>query len=132
MREEKKSTKMINLNTSLRKALELYLQFTKPIHQLNAKEIKIVSSFLVMYYDEYYNFKRTDDIWKKCFEYDSKIKIMDELEVNTQIFNNHLTSLRKKKVIINNQISPSYIPLTDPTSTSLELRFIFNIKENAK
>lgn len=128
VKEKKRDVKMAQFNIDFRRLLEYYLKLTKPMHKLRDREIALVVAILMMYYTELANFSRKSDVWKKIFDYDSKIAIMEELNIaNLQVFNNHLTALRKKGVIKNNEIVPYYIPVTDMNSDIFELRFIFNI-----
>ncbi len=128
VKEKKRDVKMAQFNIDFRRLLEYYLKLTKPMHKLRDREIALVVAILMMYYTELVNFSRKSDVWKKIFDYDSKIAIMEELNIaNLQVFNNHLTALRKKGVIKNNEIVPYYIPVTDMNSDIFELRFIFNI-----
>jgi hypothetical protein len=93
------------------------------MHDLSNKEIELISllleSFVVMY-------KKYDDIdkaWKEVFDYDNKEKLMDELKMNKQVFNNYLTKLRNKGVIKNNSIVPMYNPFASSDCKRLELIF---------
>lgn len=123
---------MAQLNIDFRRLLEYYLQLTKPMHKLRDKEIKLLSAILYLYYSELENFSRVSDTWKKVFDYDSRIQLMEEVSMNTQVFNNYLTALRKKGVIKNNQVVPSYTPLTDHNCDIFELKFVFNINRDVK
>jgi|SRR5690606_6013344 len=128
VKEKKRDVKMAQFNIDLRRLLEYYLKLTKPMHKLKDKEIDLTVAILMMYYSELDNFARRSDAWKKVFEYDTKILIMEELGIaNLQVFNNYLTALRKKGVIKNNEVVPNYTPITELDTDIFELKFIFNI-----
>lgn len=124
-------TKQALIKTTEKNFFKHWMNFTKPLHKLNNQEVNIVS--LLLYY--YFQFKKetnNDDIaWKLTFDYDTKAKIKEELELSTdQGMRNILTTLRKKKVIIDNKISPSFIPTIDlKKSKSFSLIFKFEIND---
>lgn len=129
---EKKNGKILQLNTTIDKTLEYYLKFTKPINKLTDKEIEIVVLLLISYYIYTSKGLSREQAWEKTFDYDNKIRLMEKLKMDYQVFMNHLTRLRKKKAVIHKEVNPSYNPITNMKSNVFELRFIFNIKQNAK
>jgi len=83
---------------------------------------------------ELFEFKKeiqNDDLaWKLTFDYDTKHKIYAELNVIEGSFNNTLYALRKKKIIIDNKINKSFIPILDlTTSNTYSLIFKFEIND---
>jgi len=107
-----------------------WLVFTKPLHKLDKMELEITS--LLLYY--FFQFKKevsNDHLaWKLAFDYETKTKIVKEIGTNDQSFRNVLTSLRKNKVIVNNQINPSFIPIINLEKSRLfSLIFKFEIND---
>jgi hypothetical protein len=92
-------------------------------------EIDVVS--LMLYYNsiEADNFKRDEDRWKKVFSYETKMLIKEELKIEDYTLQNILSSLRKKKVIVNNVITDYYIPKVNKDTKHFQVIFDFNINE---
>lgn len=124
------STKFVNLNLSLKDVFRAYLEFTKPIHKMRPQELMVLSLFMYYNYIEMPNFKHSKDRWKKVFDIETKSKIKGELGLNPNVFQNLLTTLRKKKAIVRvdgyNKISPNYMIDIKPESK------IFNLSINFK
>lgn len=118
--------KVVTIPTSLKNVLKQYLVITKPMNKLRPKEIDVMS--LLLYYNilEKPNFVRDDDRWKKIFDYDTKLKIKEELEIEDYTLQNILSSLRKKGAIKDNKIQDYYIPDIDTKTENFML--IFNFK----
>lgn len=122
--------KYANVKVDLKSLFRWYLEFTKPVHKLRKQEIDVLSLLLYYNHQETPNFKRDEDRWKKVFELDTKKKIMKEIQMNSNVFQNVLSSLRKKGVVKKdgyNYIVNNYIPvLTDDVkSFQLIINFIF-------
>ena len=64
------------------------------------------------------------------FDYDTKMLIKQELNIKDTVFQNTLTSLRKKNVIKDNKIINAYIPEVDSKATSFKVIFNLNIVGN--
>jgi hypothetical protein len=91
------------------------------------QEIKILTLFLFYHNKERKNFAREKDLWKHIFDYDTKLKIREELEIGNAVFQNILTSLRKKKVIKSNQIIPYFILNIKDEDEVFELIFRYKL-----
>jgi len=122
-----KASKIVNINTDLKNLFKHYLFITKPLNKLRPKEIDVLALLLYYNYLEIPNFKRNEDRWKRVFDYSTKLQIREELEIEDYTLQNVLSSLRKKKVIVNNVITDYYIPKIDATN-NFQLVFNFNIK----
>ena len=83
---------------TLERFFRLWLDFTKPLHKLTEKEIKVTACIL----------KYRHELSQKIS--DSRTKIREECDVSLQYFQVMLGELRKKKVIVNNTINPKFIP----------------------
>jgi len=122
--------KQANINVSLKQLFINWLDITKKFHGLNNQQQQILA--LLLYY--HYTFKKdiTNNkiLWKIVFDYDTKLKIKEELNMNDNILQNNLSQLRKKKVIVDNEISPFYIPDLTLDSKNFKVIFNFNIVDN--
>lgn len=119
--------KIVNINATKKQIYYHYLNVTTPLHKLSPKEKYLLSLFLYYRDIEMNNFKNENDLWVKIFSKDIKEKIMIEMDISSPIIHNLMTSLRKKKVIVDNKISPQY--LINLTNNKLELSFIFNERD---
>jgi hypothetical protein len=126
-KEEKVSKRMASFTVDLKKAVYYYLQITKPMHKLSDKEMQILTEILYMYTTEQKNFARESDIWQIIFNKDNRAKIRESMDMPKQVFENYMTKLRKKKVIIDNKVNPKFNPSIAHNCTSYELLFKFNI-----
>lgn len=130
-RDRRASEKFVRLKLTLKDTFRAYLEFTKVVHKMRSQEILVLS--LLMYYNwlETPNFKRESDRWKKVFDIDTKALIKEELNLNSNVFQNILTSLRKKGAIYKdgnvNKISKNYMIHIeqDGTSFTLSINFLF-------
>lgn len=122
--------KSATLNVKIKNFFFRYIEFLKPFHNLTNQEQKVLALFL------YYHCKLSKEItnnkvlWKEVFDYDTKRLILDELQIEDSGLQNILTSLRKKKVIIDKQISKNYIPDITNKPKTFVLTFNFNLIYN--
>lgn len=102
---------IINIPTkTLERFFRLWLDFTKPLHKLTEKEIKVTACILK--YRHELSQKISDPVLLNeiLLNVDSRTKIREECDVSLQYFQVMLGELRKKKVIVNNTINPKFIP----------------------
>lgn len=126
-------SKQATFNTNREGCIKSFLSLTKPMHKMTSQEINILTLFLVFHYEEKDNFTRESDLWKFLFDYDTKLKIKNKLNIGDGVFQNTLTSLRKKGIIKNNRIVPYFILNIDRETETFELIFRYNLKkENVK
>lgn len=121
------SKKIAIRKVSKKRAIEEFLMITKPMHRLTTQEIKVLTLILYIYYNEEENFKREEDRWKHIFDYETKNNIKDELNISNPVFQNILTSLRKKGVLENNQVLPKFRPNILKGDEVFELTFRFEL-----
>jgi hypothetical protein len=104
-----------------------WLEITKPFHKLAKQQQDVLA--LLLYY--HYMFKKditTEKVlWKMVFDYDTKAKIKEELGIKDAVLHNNLTILRKKNIIINNQIVSTYIPKLTDNAKNFKVIFNFNL-----
>lgn len=105
------NVKQALIKTNVKNFFKHWLTLTKPLHKLKPYEISILS-LLLFYYFEFKKEIQNDDLaWKLTFDYDTKHKIYDELNVIEGTFNNTLYALRKKGIITDNKINKSFVPI---------------------
>jgi DNA-binding MarR family transcriptional regulator len=119
--------KVINIPTSLHNLYKHYLTILKPINKLGTKEIELLAYMMYLNEIEKENILKAEDRWNKIFSYDGRIKIRDKLDMSEYSLNNYITALRKKGLIIDNQIPDKYIPDIEKTD---KFQLIFNFKIN--
>lgn len=122
--------KTANLNVSLKQLFSRWLDITKAFHKLNNQEQEVLALLLYYHYILKKDITNTKILWKMVFDYDTKLKIKEELDMNDSIFQNNLTKLRKKNIIINNEVNPYFIPDLTVDSTNFKVIFNFNIVDN--
>lgn len=125
----KLSRKKVSVPVDKKSLFRQYLSLTKPIHGLRPKEMDVLA--LLLYYNmvEGPNFKREEDRWKKVFDYDTKLKVREELDIEDYSLQNILSSLRKKGAVVDNQISKYYIPSIADDTEMFQIIFEFKINE---
>ena len=119
------------LNVDKQNFFNYWLQFLKPYHKLRDKEIEMLSFFLLKR-DELSE-KIKDETLLDSMLFDKKIK--DEIRKkmnysNHQVFNNMLSSLRAKGVIVDNKIHKGLIPHL--TNNNFKLIFNFNVIDETR
>ena len=122
----------INIKTLVAPSKEQFfiywLEFLKPYHKLRDKEILLLGYFLAKRHELKTKIADENLLDKVLFEKDVKAEIREKMGYsNYQVFNNMLSSLRKKKAIVDNKINPGLIP--DITGNSFKLVFNFIIDE---
>lgn len=126
--------RVANINIKLKSLFFKWLELLKPWHNLNNQQQQVLA--LLLYYHYLYKKDTTNNkiLWKLVFDYDTKLKIMEDdiwkkgMTVNT--LNNIFTILRRKNVIIDNQVSEVYIPNLEIKNKSFKIVFNFNIIDN--
>lgn len=126
------NSKIANLNVTLKNLFFRWLDITKSFHKLNNQQQQVLA--LLLYYHYIYRKETTNNkiLWKLVFDYDTKMKIKEELNMNDNCFQNIMTQLRKKNIIINGEISKVYIPELDLKANNFKVIFNFNIVNNEK
>ena len=117
------------IHTDKKSIFRYWLEFLRPYHKLRTKEIEALALLL------YYRYELSREIQSKeildivLFSKDTRSKIRKDLNnMNQKVFNNLLTSLRKKKVITrDNKINPVLIPMM--TEEGFKLVFNFEVKK---
>lgn len=126
--------KIANLNVKLKDLFFKWLDITKAFHKLNNQQQQVLA--LLLYYHYIYKKDITNNkiLWKIVFDYDTKIKIMEDpvfkKGLTTNALNNIFTVLRKNKIIIDGEISKIFVPELTSNSKNFKVIFNFNIVDN--
>jgi len=126
----KANEKIANINTRLKTFFFRYVEIMTPFHKLAPRHQRVLALLLYYHFQLQKEITNNKILWKSVFDYDTKILICDELNVQQAGLENLLSQLRKKNVVINNQISPAYIPVLTKNAKSFNIQFNFNIIDN--
>lgn len=126
--------KQANIKVTRKQFFRYWLRFTKSFHDLAPREMDVLAQYL--YYHSMYSEQILNDkvLWKTVFDYETKIIIKKELGMKDAQLQNMMTTLRKKKVIINGKINKIYIPNISPNADSFKIIYnlIINEEETSK
>jgi hypothetical protein len=117
------------IHTDKKSIFRFWLEFLKPYHKLCNREVEALSIMLYYRYElsrEIPNIEMVDMI---LFSTETRGKIREELSnMSQKVFNNLLTSLRKKGVLTkDNKIHHNLIP--NMTEDGFKLIFNFEVKK---
>lgn len=128
------NTKIANLNVKLKSLFFKWLEITKSWHKLNNQQQQVLALLLYYHYCYKKDITNTKLLWKMLFDYDTKLKIKEDPVFKNGLsdgaLQNILSSLRKKKIIIDGQVSPLFIPDIEVGSKNFKVIFNFNIVDN--
>lgn len=124
-----KNINVKRIKTTKKEIFRYWLEFLKPYHGLRQKEIDALASMLYYRYELSRDIKNPELVNKLLFATDTRNQIRGDLNgMSQKVFNNLLTSLRKKKVLMSgNIINPVLIP--NMTEDGFKLIFNFEIDE---
>jgi len=107
----------------------MWLMFLKPYHKLRNKEIEALGLILYYRYELSRQIPDTEMVDTILFSTQTRSKIRADLDdMGQKVFNNLLTSLRKKQVITkDNKIHHALIP--SMTEEGFKLVFNFEVKK---
>jgi hypothetical protein len=115
------------IRTSKKQIFRYWLEFLKPYHKLRQKEIEALSLMLYYRYELSREVSSKELVNRLLFSTDTRANIREDLgNMSQKVFNNLLTSLRKKGVLTKeNLINPVLIP--NMTEDGFKLIFNFEI-----
>lgn len=122
-----KNVKIASINVHLKTFFFRYVAFTAPFHKLAKQHQQVLALLLYYHYTFGKDITNNKILWKAVFDYDTKLLISEELDMRSEGLTNILSQLRKHKVIINNQVSPVYIPNLSRDAKQFVMTFNFNI-----
>ncbi len=116
------------IHTDKKSIFRYWLEFLKPYHKLRNKEIEALSLMLYYRYELSREIPNLDMVDMILFSTETRGKIRAELNnMSQKVFNNLLTSLRKKGVLTkDNKINHVLIP--NMTENGFKLVFNFEVK----
>ena len=117
------------IHTSKKSIFRFWLEFLRPYHKLRTKEIEALALMLYYRYELTREIKDMEMVDMILFSTQTRTKIREDLGgMGQKVFNNLLTSLRKKEVITkDNKINPVLIP--NMTEDGFKLVFDFEVKK---
>jgi len=128
------NNEVLLINTDPKKFFFEYLTIKKPVLEVileavNKKKVnlhpKLLSVFaFILYFNNMYRELEDSVKWKKVFDYDNKIIMMDEIGLTEGQLNTYLSILRSIKLLTGKQISSPFIFYPE---TGFDLTFRFNI-----
>ena len=107
----------IPIKGNIATSLKAYLQILNPVLKLKDKEIEVLSNFLSIWYKN----KSNEDIDKLLFSTPDRKMVRKSIDMSEASFNNHITMLRKKKMIIGKKLNPTI--LTGIKDTGIEITY---------
>lgn len=127
--------KIAKLNIKLKDLFFRWLDITKTFHNLNKQQQQVLALLLYNHYLLKKDITNEKILWKLVFDYDTRVKIREdetfgEKGLNGNSFENILSSLRKKKIIVDNKVTAAYIPDLSLGSKEFSILFSFNIVDN--
>lgn len=125
-----KNVRVATLETDVKGLFTHWLNLTSPVHKLSKKEQSVLSLFL--YYHHILRREISNEmlLWKIVFDYDTKLKIREELKMKDFALQNLMSSLRKKGAIKEKRINPDFVPIL--TKDVSNYKIIYNININDK
>lgn len=126
------NVKSININVRLKDLFKRWLDITQSFHGLTKQQKDVLALLLYHHHllkDQIMNAKI---LWRMVFDYDTKMKIKEELGMKDSGLQNVLTSLRKDNVIKKNVILNGYIPSLEKDGDNFKVIFNLNIVEDGQ
>jgi hypothetical protein len=115
--------KKITIPLTLDKIFVQYLMLTRPLNKLHKNELNLLAHLLKEYYLEKDNFKNKEDCWLKILSKESRKEIIETLGITQAMLNSLLYNLRKRKILVNNQVVDAYIPKMNEEGFQLTYEF---------
>jgi hypothetical protein len=122
-----KNTKVANINVTLKNLFRRWLSITVTFHNLTKRDREVLALLLYYHYQFSKDITNNKILWKMVFDYETKMKIKEELNMKDHNLQNILTSLRNKNVIKDNQIVSTYIPSLERSANQFKIIFNLNI-----
>jgi len=85
--------------------MKAYLQILNPVLKLKDKEIEVLSSFLSIWQSN----KENENLDKMLFSTPVRKMVRKQIGMSEASFNNHITMLRKKQMIVDKKINPTIL-----------------------
>lgn len=125
-----KNQKTANINVKVKQFFSKWIEFTKPFHKLAKRHQDTLALLLYHHYRLGKEITNEKILWKEVFGYDTKVLISDELGIKMGAVENLYSQLRGMNIIVNNRITPAYVPELDTKSPKFSININFNINYN--
>ena len=96
---------IIPIKSDITQSSKAYLQILNPVLKLKDKEIEVLSNFLSIWYKNQDN----RDLSRLLFSTPVRKMVRKSIGMSEASFNNHITMLRKKKMIVDKKINSSIL-----------------------
>ena len=96
---------IIPIKSDISQSLKAYLQILNPVLKLKDKEIEVLSNFLSIWHKN----KNNKNLDKLLFSTPVRKMGRKSIGMSEASFNNHITMLRKKKMIVDKKINSSIL-----------------------
>ena len=96
---------IVPIKGDIPKSMKAYLQILNPLLKLKDKEIEVLSSFLSIWQSN----KDKEGLDKMLFSTPVRKLVRKQIGMSEASFNNHITMLRKKKMIVDKNINPTIL-----------------------
>lgn len=123
------NTNIATFKTKSSALFKYWLQFTQPLHGLTGKHLDTVAFLLYKRYRLSNSISDDKYLNKILFDVETKEQLSEELNIKVSRVHNILSSLRKKKIIIDNKINPKFIPNVSTNASNYKLIFNFEIDD---
>jgi hypothetical protein len=118
-------------NTSKQNFFILWLTVLQPFLKLRDKEVTVLGKMLHTRYLISLEVRNPDMLDELLFSSKIRKQMQSELKMEEYAFNNILTSLRGKKMVLGRLINKKIIPVITEPFDNFKLSFNFDIKKNA-
>ena len=96
---------IIPIKSNISQSLKAYLQILNPVLKLKDKEIEVLSNFLSIWHKN----KNNTNLDKLLFSTPVRKMVRKSIGMSEASFNNHITMLRKKKMIVDKKINSAIL-----------------------
>ena len=96
---------IIPIKSDISQSLKAYLQILNPVLKLKDKEIEVLSNFLSIWHKN----KNNKNLDKLLFSTPVRKMVRKSIGMSEASFNNHITMLRKKKMIVDKKINSAIL-----------------------
>jgi DNA-binding MarR family transcriptional regulator len=105
----------------------VWLQLLQPFLKLRDQELTVLASLLYYRYVIHQQVKSKTMVDELLFNTRTRKQIREELDIKNYSFNNILSALRKKGLIVNNTLNQKIVPILD-TDEFDNFKLVYNIE----
>ena len=125
-----KNINVQTLKTSEKTFFIVWLKILQSFLKLGKQEQQVLSKLLYYRYELSKQISNITIVENILMGTEYRNLLRKELSIDTASFNNTLSSLRKKKILINNKINNKLIPKLEPNSKNFKLVYNIDISED--